>query len=171
MEVRKIEGWRNRQQRELEELKVKAWDSGRLVQILEEGQRVRYNDGREVFIGRRLRISLSGGVHWERLRAISKTRKREYLRDWWDRVKREKPERWNAQLGYIRDWQQRFKQERPEQWKEMRQAIEARSREKRRDQINDRQREARAAMSPEKKAEVRFVAAIYAQLVKLAGLR
>jgi hypothetical protein len=149
VESRFIEGWRAREQRDLDHARSRFLSAPRFVQILEDGQAVQYRNGQTVFIGRKTKVALSRGSDYEDFDALRRV----------------------ARLKYITEWQQRFKAENPDRYKAQRKAIEERYRAKNRDAINNRQRLKRVQISSEKKAETLFRHAVYAQLVTLAGLR
>lgn len=149
MEVRRIEGWRSREARQIEQLRDQVVHQSRYTEVREDGHRVRYDNGLDVWVGRRFKRVFSRGAEWQRWRDLVKVQR----------------------LRYITDWQQRMRIEQPEKWREQRRQIDARRREKYRDQINQKQREMRQQRTPEEQEAVRLQAAIYAQFVQLAGLR
>lgn len=149
MEVRRIEGWRSREARQIEQLREQVIHQPRYTEVREDGHRVRHDNGLDVWVGRRFKRVFNRGADWQRWRDLVKVQR----------------------LRYITDWQQRFRLEQPAKWKERRRQIDARHREKHREQINQKQREMRQQRTPEEQEAIRLHHAIYAQFVQLAGLR
>lgn len=149
MDSRKIEGWRARQEREVSALRSAFFDSGTNFEILEEGEMFSYGQYQTYWVGRKTKRRLNRGREWEEFDAYRR----------------------KLRLAYICEWQRQFRLANPDRWKAQRAVIDKRSHTKYRDKRVQYLRDRRASMDEVTKAELAQQHRIYAQLVKLAGLR
>lgn len=149
METRKIEGWRSRQEREVNALRSAWYSSGTTVEILEDGDMVSSDQYLSHYVGRKTKRIINRGREWQEFDAYRR----------------------KLRLHYITEWQRLFKQKFPDRWKLQRSEIEARYRAKNREKRVQYLRDRRASLEASQKEEVLMHHRIYAQLVQLAGLR
>jgi hypothetical protein len=149
MESRKIEGWRSRQEREVSALRSAWYSSGTTVEILEDGVMVSHDQFLNHYEGRKTKRCINRGREWDEFDAYRR----------------------KLRLAYICEWQRQFRLANPDAWKAQRSAIDKRSRVKNREKRVQYLRDRRSSMDEDIKAEAAQQQRIYAQLVKLAGLR